>query len=159
MKTNISLDLSENERKHLRRHKIKKSEILNYASDDLAAILHVPESRAGEIRALADFQRIPSVGIEFARDLVFLGFHTVEELKGKRGADLTDYYEKKKGYKTDPCVEDQFRLVVDFASNRDHSKRWWNFTNERKKYRNRFGYPKDRPETSWTEVYYPKERM
>jgi hypothetical protein len=156
-KTNINLDLSENERKNLRTNKIKKCEILNYASDELAAILDVPESRAKELRALVGFQRIPSVGIEFARDLVFLGYHTVEELKGKRGADLTDYYEKKKGYKTDPCVEDQFRLVVDFARNGDHSKRWWNFTNERKKYRNEFGYPKDRPEKSWTEVYYPEK--
>jgi hypothetical protein len=155
MKTNINLDLSGNERKNLKSHKIKKHEILNYASDELAAILDVPESRAKEIRALADFQRIPSVGIKFAKDLVFLGYYTVKELKGKRGAELTDYYEKKRGYKTDPCVEDQFRLAVDFARNGDPSKRWWNFTNERKKYRNEFGYPKDRPEISWTEVYYP----
>lgn len=153
--TNINLDLSEKERKNLRSHKIKKSEILDYAPDELAAILKITESRAKEIQALADFQRIPSVGIEFARDLVFLGYHAVKELKGKRGAELTDYYEKKKGYKTDPCVEDQFRLAVDFARIGDHSKRWWDFTNERKKFRNEFGYPKDRPETSWTEVYYP----
>ena len=151
-KTNIKLELSDTERKSLRKNKIRKSDILDFASDELKELLNVSEARAKEIYALADFQRIPSIGIEFAKDLVFLGYHNVEELSGKSGADLTDHYEKKKGYKTDPCVEDQFRLAVDFAQNQDYSKKWWNFTNERKKFRNEFGYPKDRPKTNWTEI-------
>jgi hypothetical protein len=151
-KTNIKLELSDTERKNLRKNKIKKSEILEYASDELAVLLNIREIRAKEIYAFADFQRIPSIGIEFAKDLVFLGYYSVEELNGKSGANLTDHYEKKKGYKTDPCVEDQFRLAVDFAKNEDYSKKWWDFTNDRKKYRNEFGYPLDRPEINWTEV-------
>mgnify|MGYP003631784980 CR=1 FL=1 len=151
-KTNIKLELSDNERKNLRKNKIKKSDILEYASDELAILLNVPEDRARKIYAFADFQQIPSIGIEFAKDLVFLGFYSVEELKGKNGAELTDNYEKRKGYKTDPCVEDQFRLAVDFAKNRDYSKKWWDFTNARKKYRSEVGYPKDRPQINWTEV-------
>lgn len=151
-KTNIKLELSDTERKNLRKNKIKKSEILEYASDELAVLLNVSEARAKEIYALADFQQIPSIGIEFAKDLVFLGYFSVEELNGKSGAELTDHYEKKKGYKTDPCVEDQFRLAVDFAKNRDYSKKWWDFTNDRKKYRIEIGYPKDRPKINWTEV-------
>lgn len=151
-KANIILELSENERKNLRKHKIKKSEILEYASDELAVLLNIPEVRAKEIYALADFQQIPSIGIEFAKDLVYLGFYSVDELNEKNGAKLTDYYEKKKGYRTDPCVEDQFRLAVDFAKNRDYSKKWWNFTSDRKKYRIEIGYPKDRPEINWTEA-------
>jgi len=115
-------------------------------------LLNIREIRAKEIYAFADFQRIPSIGIEFAKDLVFLGYYSVEELNGKNGANLTDHYEKMKGYKTDPCVEDQFRLAVDFAKNEDYSKKWWNFTSERKEYRNKFGYPKDRPKTNWTEI-------
>ena len=84
--------------------------------------------------------------------LVFLGFFSVAELQGKNGASLTDQYEKKKGYKTDVCVEDQFRLAVHFANNEDYSKKWWDFTKERKRYRTEFGYPKDRPQKNWTEV-------
>lgn len=151
-KTNIKLELSDNERTNLRKSKIKKSEILKYASDELAVLLNVSDVRAKEIYALADFQQIPSIGIEFAKDLVFLGYYSVEKLNGKSGAELTDQYEKKKGYKTDPCVEDQFRLAVDFAKNKDYSKKWWNFTNERKEYRTKIGYPKDRPKINWTEI-------
>jgi len=151
-KTNIKLELSDNERTNLRKNKIKKSELLEYASDELAVLLNVSDVRAKEIYALADFQQIPSIGIEFAKDLVFLGYYSIEELNGESGAELTDHYEKKKGYKTDPCVEDQFRLVVDFAKNKDYSKKWWYFTNERKEYRTKIGYPKDRPKTNWTEA-------
>jgi len=151
-KTNIKLELSDNERTNLRKNKIKKSEILEYASDELAVLLKVSDLRAKEIYALADFQQIPSIGIEFAKDLVFLGYYSIEELNGKNGAELTDIYEKKKGYKIDPCVEDQFRLAVDFAKNKDYSKKWWDFTNDRKEYRIKEGYPKDRPKTNWTEA-------
>lgn len=151
-KANIQLNLSDSERKNLRRSKVKKIDISEFAYDELAVLLNVSDIRAKEICALADFQQIPSIGIEFAKDLIFLGYYSVLELAGKSGAELTDHYEKKKGFKTDPCVEDQFRLVVDFAKNKDYSKKWWDFTNERKKYRDEFGYPKDRPEKNWTEV-------
>ena len=153
-KRNIQLALSDSERRRLRRTKIKKSEILDFSPDELEALLGASEERAREIYALADFQRIPSIGIKFAQDLMFLGYYTVEQLVGKDGAELTDEYERKKGFKTDPCVEDQFRLVVDFAKHQDYSKSWWNFTRERKEYRSRCGYPEDRPTTNWTEVYY-----
>lgn len=144
-KTNTKLDLSISERKNLRKHKIKKSEILEYAFDELAVLLEVSEIRAKEIHAILDFQQIPSIGIEFAKDLIFLDFYSIEELNGKNGADLFSLYEKKKGCRIDPCVEDQFRLVVDFAKNKDATKNWWSFTNDRKEYRNKIGYPKDRP--------------
>ncbi|WP_198408247.1 helix-hairpin-helix domain-containing protein [Christiangramia forsetii] len=114
-------------------------------------MLNISDLRAKEIYALADFQRIPSIGIELAKDLVFLDFYSVQELNGESGAVLTDRYEKKKGYKIDPCVEDQFRLVVNFAKNKDYSKKWWDFTDERKRYRTDFGYPENRPKVNWTE--------
>ena len=151
-KLNIQLDLSDSERKNLRTNKVRKANILDFASDELEKLLDVSEERAKEIYALADFQQIPSIGIKFAKDLLYLGYHSVEELEGKNGAKLTDAYEKKKGFKTDPCVEDQFRLAVDFAKNRNFSKNWWDFTSEREKYRNEHGYPKDRPKKNWTEV-------
>ncbi|MHA7059105.1 helix-hairpin-helix domain-containing protein [Aquimarina sp. M1] len=60
---------------------MKISEILNYAADKLEVILDVPNRRAKEIYALGDFQRIPSIGIKFAQDLIFLGYYSVIELK------------------------------------------------------------------------------
>jgi len=151
-KTNIKLELSDSERKNMRKNKIKIAEILDFAADELGELLGVSKIRAKEIYALADFQRIPSIGIKFAKDLVFLGYYQITELQGENGADLTNLYEKKKEFKTDPCVEDQFRLAVDFAKNEDYSKQWWDFTKERKQYRTEFGYPLDRPKKNWTEV-------
>ncbi len=151
-KATISLNLTEKERKRLRIQKIKKSELLNYSPDEIEVILDVPTKRAKEILALAEFQQIPSIGIKFAEDLVFLGYYHIDDLKDKNGAELLDAYEKKKGYQTDPCVEDQFRLAVDYAQHHDHNKKWWDFTTERKKYRVKNGYPSDRPDKKWTDV-------
>ena len=150
-KTNIQLDLTDSEQKNMRTHKVKKSDILDFAHDELEKLLNVSEERAKEIYALADFQQIPSVGIKFAKDLIFLGYYHIDELKQKSGAQLIDDYEMKKGFRTDPCVEDQFRLVADFAKNRNNSKKWWDFTAKRKEYRKEFGYPKDRPKKNWTD--------
>jgi hypothetical protein len=41
------------------------------------------------------------------------------------------------------------------ANTGDYSKKWWDFTEERKKYRLENGYPDSRPATAWidTEKY------
>lgn len=152
-KTNIKLNLSPAERKKLRAHKVRINEIPNYAVDELEVLLDVPSERAKEIYALADFQQIPSIGIKFAEDLIFLGYYSIEELKGRDGATLTEDYERKKGYWIDSCVEDQFRLAVHFANTQDYSKNWWDFTEARKKHRQEHGYPADRPKKSWYDLY------
>jgi hypothetical protein len=144
-KTNIKLPLTGFEKASLKKNKVKIAEILTYASDELEVLLNSTTERAKEIYALAEFQTVPSIGIKFAEDLVFLGYYSLNELKNKDGAKLTDEYEQKKGYWTDPCVEDQFRLVVNFAKTNDPSKTWWDFTEERKKYRLENGYPTSRP--------------
>jgi hypothetical protein len=151
-KTNIKLNLTDAERKNLRRKKVKISELLDFAVDEVEVLLDVSSERAKEVYALADFQRIPSLGFRSAEDLIFLGFHSVEELKGKDGATLVEAFERKKGYWIDSCVEDVFRLAVHFAETEDYSKRWWDFTDERKKYRLENGYPDDRPTTCWYDV-------
>lgn len=154
--TGIKLNLTDVERLLLRKNKMKICEITDYAPDEIEVLLKTSPDRAKELYALADFQSIPTVGIRLAEDLIFLGYHSIEELKGANGVELLDTYERKKGYRTDPCVEDQFRLVAHFANTYDYSKKWWDFTEERKKYRLENGYPKNRPEISWTEIYYPK---
>jgi hypothetical protein len=151
-KTNIKLPLTDIERSNLRKNKIKIANILDFATDELQVFLNSATERAKEIYALAEFQTVPSVGIKFSEDLVFLGYYSLNELKNKNGAKLTDEYELKKGYWTDPCVEDQFRLVVNFANTHDTKKTWWDFTEERKKFRTENGYPKNRPQKAWFET-------
>ncbi len=125
------------------------AEILEFPADELEALLGTTTERAKAIRALAEFQTVPSVGIKFAEDLVFLGIYSLEELTHKDPAQLTDDLERKKGYWIDPCVEDQFRLVVNFAMTKDKHKKWWDFTEERKRFRTANGYPESRPQTAW----------
>jgi Pathogenicity locus len=151
-KTNIKLPLTDIEKANLRKNKIKIANISDFATDELEVLLSATPERAKEIYALAEFQSIPSIGIKFAEDLVFLGYYSLNELKNKDGAELTDEYEYKKGFWVDPCVEDQFRLVVHFANTYDTAKTWWDFTEERKKFRIENGYPKSRPQKSWVEI-------
>ena len=144
-KKNLILGLTDSERSNLRKFGVRKTDIIQYSITELSEMMQISTERARELYAYADFQRVPSVGIEFAKDLVFLGFYALDDLKNKDGAELTNQFELKKGLRTDPCVEDQFRLIVDFANNEDYSKRWWDFTAERKLYRETFGYPMSRP--------------
>jgi hypothetical protein len=151
-KTNIKLPLTEVEKINLRKSKIKIANIVDFATDELEVLLNSTPERAKEICALAEFQTVPSIGIKFAEDLVFLGYYSLKDLKDKDGAKLTDEYELKKGYRTDPCVEDQFRLVVNFANTHDTKKSWWDFTEKRKKFRTENGYPTGRPDKAWVEI-------
>ncbi|HEY3390381.1 MAG TPA: helix-hairpin-helix domain-containing protein [Prolixibacteraceae bacterium] len=151
-KTNIKLDLTTAEQKGLRANKIKYSEIADYMIDDLCLLLDISETRAKEIRAMAEFQSVPSIGIKFAQDLISLGYYSLDELKDKDGATLTEDLEHSVGAWIDPCVEDQCRLVVHYANYRDNSKKWWDFTEERKRYRAENGYPANRPKKAWFEL-------
>jgi hypothetical protein len=157
-KANIKLPLTDIEKANLRKNKVKMADILDFAIDELEVLLTVAPERAREIYALAEFQMVPSIGIKLAEDLVFMGYYSLNDIKNKNGAQLTDEYESKKGYWVDPCVEDQFRLVVYFANTADSQKNWWDFTQERKKFRLENGYPANRPKNAWHEIigYAPK---
>jgi len=161
MKNNptIKLDLTLLERKILRYNKIKISDLIKCQVAELQLLLDVPAIRAMEIRALVEFQSIPSIGIKFAGDLISLGYYSLEELKDKDGATLLDELELSTGVWIDPCVEDQCRLVVHFANERECTLNWWNFTEERKQYRLENGYPGNRPKKAWFELekYQKKE--
>ena len=73
----------------------------------------------------------------------------MEEMKDKDGAKLLEDLEFSTGTWIDPCVEDQCRLVVHYANEIDTELNWWDFTEERKKYRLENGYPADRPKKAW----------
>lgn len=155
----IKLDLLPVERKFLRSNKIRIRDLVNYQVEELQLLLDVPAIRAMEIRALVEFQSVPSIGIKFARDLISLGYYSLDELKDMDGAKLLDELELSTGTWIDPCVEDQCRLVVHFAIERDDQLNWWDFTEERKKYRIENGYPANRPKKAWfdLEKYRKKE--
>ena len=152
MKT-IKLNLSDAEKQSLKQHKIKISDLPGYAPDEIAALLNTHKQRAHEIAASISFQGIPSIGPKFANDLMLLGYYSLDDLVNKDAAILFDDLERRQGFWTDPCVEDQFRLAVHYANHRGSNKNWWDFTTERKAYRAKHGYPADRPTTAWTEAY------
>jgi len=146
------LDLSETEKILLKNAGIRMREIGDYAADELAIIICDTVQRAKTILALIEFQSVPSVGPIFAQDLVDMGYYSLAELKTKDGATLLDEHERLIGTWTDPCVEDQFRLVVYHANNPGSKKQWWNFTCDRKTYRSEHGYPDNRPRKAWHQL-------
>ncbi|MBM7839649.1 hypothetical protein JOC54_002929 [Alkalihalobacillus xiaoxiensis] len=142
----MKLYFTDKERKQLRKCKIKQSTIHLYTSAELAELIACDQIRAKELIAQAQFQQIPSIGPRFASSLIGLGYYSLDDLRDRDGAKLTDSHEKQCGYPVDPCVEDQFRLVVYYANHPEATKNWWDFTAERKRYRQKYGYPADRPE-------------
>lgn len=148
----IKLDLMPSEQKFLKNNKIKIRDIVNHSIEELTGLLKVSPIRAMELHALAEFQSIPSIGLKFAQDLISLGYYSLDELKDRDGAKILDELELSTGTWIDPCVEDQCRLVVHFANEKDRGLNWWNFTEERKKYRLEHGYPANRPQKAWFEL-------
>jgi len=131
----MKIDLTLLEKENLKKNKLKIKNLNNFSIDEIEKVLNITEMRAKEIKALIEFQKISSIGIKFAHDLISLGYYSIEELKDKNGYDLFRNLEKLCGTSIDPCVEDQFRLVIYNANNLNSNKKWWDFTNERKKYR------------------------
>jgi hypothetical protein len=159
MKKNIDFELTVVEKQKLREQKVSLKALRDYAPDEIAAMLNASPERTKELNALAEFQSIPSLGVGFAKELIAQGYYALEQLKGKSAVELFDAYEEHSGYWADPCVEDSYRLLVHYIEYRDESKRWWDFTKERKAYRAEFGFSPDRPVTAWYETdQYPKAK-
>ncbi|GAX88758.1 helix-hairpin-helix domain-containing protein [Effusibacillus lacus] len=152
MKTKTpKLPLTPEEWGNLKRNRITLAQIADLEPEELARILQVSINRGKTLHALAVFQQIPSIGPRFAEDVVGLGYYSLEELQGSDGAKLFDQLEQQCGGWIDPCVEDQFRLLVHFANNPESDKSWWDFTEARKEYRMQHGYPENRPKTAWND--------
>lgn len=145
------LPLSDDERRSLRNHKMTIRDILDIDPRILCSIFDCSMERAQMLIALCDFQRIPSVGPRLAECVADLGYSSIEEVKGKDGVSLVNDLEQLYGCWMDPCVEDVMRLVADYTENRNDEKRWWDFTDERKQYRNKHGYPINRPTRAWND--------
>jgi Pathogenicity locus len=160
MKKNIDLKLNAEEKVVLKSQKIKINMLADYAPDEIATILKASPQRAIEIAALMEFQSIPSLGINFASELIEQGYYSLKQLEGKDPVELYDAFEKHCGAWADPCVEDSYRLLTYYILHRDDSKRWWHFTAERKAYRAQHGFPADRPKRAWYDSpQYPKMKQ
>ncbi|TFF35733.1 helix-hairpin-helix domain-containing protein [Mucilaginibacter psychrotolerans] len=157
MKKNINYRLTETEKQTLKAQKISQKMLQDHAPDEVAVLLNASPHRAKELQALAEFQSIPSLGINFAEELIGQGYYSLAQLKGKDAVELFDAFENHCGTWADPCVEDSYRLLVHYIETRDDSKRWWHFTAERKAYREQHGFAANRPQKPWYEdEKYPK---
>lgn len=149
---NPKLPLTQTERNKLRGSKVKLSEIHRFQLDDLKKILDTTNERARILMGLATFQQIPSIGFELANKLVNLGYYSFNQIKDEDWAELFKKLEITLGCWTDPCVEDQIICVIHHANHPDSDKQWFDFTEDRKVYRQKFGYPKSRPKIPWYEI-------
>ncbi|HWK07628.1 MAG TPA: helix-hairpin-helix domain-containing protein [Puia sp.] len=145
-------EMLDSEKRKLRANGIKLKEIHHHSIRELRSMLDVSEIRAMELKAMSEFQSIPSIGKRFAENLLQLGFYSLKEIRGKDPAKLLDKLELYIGAWIDPCVEDQFRLVVHYADHPDSVRNWWDFTSERKVFRQKKGYPANRPEKPWFDL-------
>lgn len=150
-KSSPKLPLTSEERINLRKCKVKLNEIALMDVPHLTECLQASSERAKYLRALAQFQAIPSIGPKLAQWVTELGYYSLEELKNEDGAELTNRLEEHFGYWEDPCVEDSLRCIVHHAKYPASQKSWWHFTDERKQYREENGYPVTRPMTPWYE--------
>ncbi|RXF70514.1 DUF4332 domain-containing protein [Arcticibacter tournemirensis] len=157
MKKTIDYKLTSAEKQALKAQRLTQKQMQAMAPDEVAAALKASPERTRELQALAEFQRIPSLGINFAEELIARGYYSLEQLRGRTAVELFDAFERHAGVWADPCVEDSYRLLVHFIEHGDTGKRWWDFTAERKAYRARHGFPAGRPSKAWYETdAYPK---
>ncbi|MCA1057045.1 helix-hairpin-helix domain-containing protein [Rossellomorea aquimaris] len=144
------LPLTDEERKSLRKAKIKLGDVNQLSPEELSERVGIPFERSRYLVGMSVFQQIPSIGPNMAHNVVEdLQFYSFDAIKEEKGEDLIIKLEKVYGVWMDPCVEDSLRCVVHHAKHPDSEKNWWDFTPERKAYRNKHGYPSDRPTTAW----------
>lgn len=146
------LPLTPEEKAGLRSYKIKLNEVAGLDVPDLAAILASTPERASYLRALAQFQAVPSIGPRVAERVASIGYRSLEELKPLNGPDLLEQLENHFGFWEDPCLEDALWCMVHHANHPDSERCWFDFTEARKAYREKYGYPETRPKTAWHEV-------
>lgn len=81
---------------------------------------------------MRDLIEIPGIGKILKKDLIFLGFNYVEDLKDADPQKMFDRLCKFKNSRQDPCVLYTFHCAVYYASNKNHDPellRWWNWKN------------------------------
>ncbi|MCC6409369.1 MAG: WYL domain-containing protein [Planctomycetes bacterium] len=120
------LALSAAERRAFARAKVRVAELAALSADELAARTGgaIELARCAELVALAGFQRLGSIGLESARDLVLLGFRRVDDLVGGDPRELFTRLCKLTHSNQDPCVEDVLRCAIAQAEHPDLPPPW-----------------------------------
>jgi hypothetical protein len=75
-------------------------------------------------------QAIPGVGKSLSKDLVDLGYQTVEELKNENPEAMYHNLCRLRGHHIDRCVLYVFRCAVYFVNHTEHKPdllKWWNW--------------------------------
>ncbi|MCD8035923.1 MAG: helix-hairpin-helix domain-containing protein [Clostridiales bacterium] len=78
---------------------------------------------------MSDLRTIPGVGKEMEKDLISLGYTTVESLKGANPGEMYDRLCALTGSRQDRCVLYVFRCAVYFAETENpepEKLKWWN---------------------------------
>ncbi|WP_231686951.1 helix-hairpin-helix domain-containing protein [Bacillus sp. JCM 19034] len=146
------LPLTEEEKQTLRKMKIKLSDFHKLKIEDISNSLGVDIERAKMLKGLATFQQVPSIGYKLASRLVnHLAYYSLDQLKTENWAEVFHKLELKLECWIDSCVEDQIICVIHYANYPDSEKQWFDFTKERKAYRQQHGYPISRPKIAWYE--------
>ena len=118
MKKTIIYQLTSAEKQLLKTKRISQKLLQEYAPDEIAALLEASPPRARELYALAEFQSIPSLGINFANELISQGYYSLEQLKGKSAVALFNAFERHCGAYDMCCL--LFTRVL-FFPGKDHS--------------------------------------
>ena len=83
-----------------------------------------------------NLQTIPGVGKSLSRDLIDLGYHSVEELKSEDPESMYQSLIDLRGQHIDRCVLYVFRCAVYYADKETHDKellKWWNWKDSKLK--------------------------
>ncbi|GEL76439.1 helix-hairpin-helix domain-containing protein [Tenuibacillus multivorans] len=132
----VKLDLQDEERQKLRDAKIMLKDMHLISPIELSKAIQCTFERARYVIGLATFQRIPSIGYRMAYNFVhYLNIYSLNEIRDEDPAQLFDRFERIVGESIDPCVEDQIRCVIHHANYPGSEKLWYDFTEERKAYR------------------------
>ncbi len=83
-----------------------------------------------ESSSLQQLQQIPGVGKTIARDMLNIGIHSIDDLKGLQAEQLYDRLCQFKVFQVDRCMLYVFRCAIYYASNTDHDPellKWQNW--------------------------------
>ena len=85
---------------------------------------------------IKEFQDIPGVGPNIARDLVDLGYKSAEELRGENPGAMYRALMSLRSTHIDKCVLYVFRCAVYYASSTNPNPallKWWNWKDKKRR--------------------------
>ena len=86
-------------------------------------------SRSNSASGRSVFEEIPGIGVSLARDIEWLGYQALDDLRGEDPREMYERLMSQAGLHIDRCVLYTFRCAVYYAEDgRDPEKlKWWNW--------------------------------